>query len=333
MQPLVSVIIPTYNRAGLIGQAIENMFEQTYPNLEVIIVDDGSTDNTKEVLTSYGSKIRWISQQNAGPSAARNRGLAMAAGEIIAFQDSDDTWHPSKIARQVSLLERAGNSVVCCICNTDIQSPGGKVITSFDNAPIRTIYEEGLWTNVAEVLTTRFVLFNQAAAIRKEVLNRIGGFDESLRYLEDSEFPLRLSLEGPWAFIRTPLVLQRQGTENSFSRGAFQDLVLTGSCEVAYRQSILRKLSSKSAEPRLHHLMEKYLRGAQRQLKGLAMMRSDSRTERLLGSLSLRVERFRGSIDRRLPGYPQMEVQSVTSPPPQFSGDNGTRDILERVRS
>ena len=85
-QPSVSVIIPTYNRAGMLGETIENLFQQTYRNLEIIVVDDGSTDETQSRLASYGSRIRWTAQKNAGPAAARNRGIAMANGEIVAFR-------------------------------------------------------------------------------------------------------------------------------------------------------------------------------------------------------------------------------------------------------
>src|SRR5258708_4266873 len=110
-KPTVSVIIPTYNRAALISKTIENVFQQIYQDIEIIVVNDGSTDDTLEKLASFGEKIRVISQANAGPSAARNRGVEVAEGEIIAFQDSDDSWMPSKLERQVALLNRAGADV------------------------------------------------------------------------------------------------------------------------------------------------------------------------------------------------------------------------------
>src|SRR5579863_6506617 len=199
-QPLVSVIIPTYNRVALVGETIENVFQQTYKNIEVIVVDDGSTDDTGAKLASYGNRIRWATQKNAGPAAARNRGIGMAAGEIVSFHDSDDAWHSSKIARQVSLLERAGPAAVCCVCNSIVQLPNCEV-NAFDHAPVNFPIEEGIWLNVPEVLVTRFFLFNQVVAVRREVLLRIGGFDESLRLMEDLQLALRLSLEGPWTFI------------------------------------------------------------------------------------------------------------------------------------
>src|SRR5258707_1636701 len=95
-RPLVSAIVATYNRADVVSQAIESILGQTYENLEVIIVDDGSTDGTVEVLERFGSRLRILRQQNAGPSAARNRGIAAARGEIISLLDSDDVWLPKK---------------------------------------------------------------------------------------------------------------------------------------------------------------------------------------------------------------------------------------------
>src|SRR5260370_40369290 len=112
--PLVSVIIPTYNRAALVCQTIDNVFQQTYRNFEIILVDDGSTDETQARLRQYGDRIRVITQTNAGAAVARNRGIAAAHGEIIAFQDSDDLWQPTKLERQVPLLQETNTSVPCC---------------------------------------------------------------------------------------------------------------------------------------------------------------------------------------------------------------------------
>ncbi len=169
--PLVSIIIPTYNRAGLICQTIDNVFQQTYTRFELIIVDDGSTDDTLANLRQSGQKIRVIEQQNSGPAVARNRGAAAARGEIIAFQDSDDLWKPTKIARQVALLERFGPKVPCCLSDVLIRVVNGKEYTSFDHSVIRMREKEGIWLNVPDVLAATFVFFNQAAAIRREALS------------------------------------------------------------------------------------------------------------------------------------------------------------------
>src|ERR1039458_8209652 len=95
--PLVSVIIPTYNRASTICKTIDDVFRQTYKNFELVVIDDGSTDDTQANLRRYGSRIRSFTQTNAGPAAARNRGIEVSRGDIIAFQDSDDFWAPTKL--------------------------------------------------------------------------------------------------------------------------------------------------------------------------------------------------------------------------------------------
>lgn len=104
--PRVSVIIPTYNRADLVAEAIDSVLTQSYCDLEVIVVDDGSTDNTAEVIKQYGQRIRVVRQQNAGEPLARNAGIRVASGEFVCFLDSDDIWMPSKLVRQVEVLER-----------------------------------------------------------------------------------------------------------------------------------------------------------------------------------------------------------------------------------
>jgi glycosyltransferase involved in cell wall biosynthesis len=310
-QPLVSVVIPTYNRAGIIAKTIENIFEQTYRNIELIVVDDGSTDDTISVLKSYGEKLRWTVQENAGPSAARNRGISMAKGKILAFQDSDDAWHPSKIERQVGLLERAGEAVPCCICNTDIYTADGRVINSFANAPLNPPYEEGIWTNVAEVLATRFIIFCQAVAIRKKVLDKTGGFDETLKSLEDHELALRLAFEGPWAFIRTPLVIQRQGTANSISREIIERPILLAEYGKRVHEGILERLPKSADNFRLRALMERQLKHAKRELRLAKRLHGNSPAGRVLGSIGTKVERLRSAVERRLPGYPKMKVQAI----------------------
>src|SRR5882672_407459 len=194
--PLVSVIIPTYNRAAVVGAAIESVLDQTYRDFEVIVVDDGSTDETPATLNRYADRIRVVRQTNAGAAAARNRGIAASRSALIAFQDSDDLWLPHKLERQVALMQRAGPLVPCCLSNIAL-GPRSKSRTTFDLAQIHSPFEAGLWLNVAEVLATRFVLFNQAVLIRRAALDKVGVFDSGLKYLEDYDLPLRLALEGP----------------------------------------------------------------------------------------------------------------------------------------
>ncbi len=103
--PLVSVVIPTYNRAQMVSEAVRSVLEQTFGDLEVIVVDDGSTDGTREALKPHADKIRYLRQENSGVSAARNRGIAEARGSLIAFLDSDDLWLPAKLKNQVLFFQ------------------------------------------------------------------------------------------------------------------------------------------------------------------------------------------------------------------------------------
>ena len=313
MGPLVSVVIPTYNRAGIIGETIENIFQQTYPNIEIIVVDDGSTDDTVQVLKSYGSRVRWAVQENAGPAAARNRGIRMARGEVVAFQDSDDTWHPTKIARQVSLLERAGKSVTCCVCNMTVELPG-VVVKSFNTAGLRPEIEEGIWLNVAEVLATRFLMFNQAAAVRREVLTRIGGFDESYRLMEDGELALRLSLEGPWAFIREPLATRQDKLPRTLGHEATP--LKVNQYNVKMREGTLRTMDSNPRYDSLRPLMERELKRARRDLRAAQMRGSKDSVVSMIGWGWEQIEHYRNAVYRRTPWFPQMKVSALDASAP-----------------
>src|SRR3989344_8773435 len=107
---MISVIIPTYNRALMVKRAIESVLAQSYENFEIIVADDGSTDDTKEALSGYinSGKIKYIFQDNAGPGAARNAGIKHAKGELVAFLDSDDEWVPDKLEKQIKIFESRG---------------------------------------------------------------------------------------------------------------------------------------------------------------------------------------------------------------------------------
>jgi glycosyltransferase involved in cell wall biosynthesis len=211
---LVSIIIPTYNREATIGAAVESALAQTHRPVEVIVVDDGSKDGTLAALQRFGDAITVVAQENAGPSAARNRGVAAAKGEVLAFLDSDDAWLPTKIARQAEMLEKAGPRMACCVCNASILGFSGEPAgTSFQNAGLYPAQDEGEWSNPGEVLATRFLLFNQVVAVRKDAFHKVGGFNRALRILEDYELAMKLSTAGTWGIISEPLVVKRNDTD------------------------------------------------------------------------------------------------------------------------
>jgi glycosyltransferase involved in cell wall biosynthesis len=133
--PLVSVVIPTYNRGSLIGETLESVFAQTYPRLEVIVVDDGSTDDTEAVVARFGGRVVYIHQRNQGLAASRNVGLARATGEFVAWQDSDDLWNPEKTAVQLGYLRRRPD-VVCIGSDFSAFSADG----FFERSHVRSYY-------------------------------------------------------------------------------------------------------------------------------------------------------------------------------------------------
>lgn len=306
--PLVSVIIPTYNRQAIIGDAVRSALAQTYPRLEIIVVDDGSNDGTDEVLRGFGDAIRVVHQKNAGPSAARNRGVACARGEIIAFLDSDDAWLPSKVASQVALLEKLGPEVPCCLCNIYLpHAPYGRE-TSFALAGLTPELDEGAWHNPTEILVTRFILFNQAVAIRKQALEKAGLFNPSLNLLEDYDLALRLSFVGPWGFIRSPLVTYGVSESNSLSRW--------GEAEQGRVPRVMHGVLSRLREtqaitdPRVLSLLDRQIRVCARLVKAADFAK---RGRPLLFQFARGItfyNRVKEALFRRSPRWPRMRISS-----------------------
>jgi glycosyltransferase involved in cell wall biosynthesis len=311
--PLVSTIIPTYNRANLVPEAIDSVLAQTYPHVEVILIDDGSTDGTLEVLRRYGDRIHVISQPNAGPAAARNRGVMAAQGEMIAFLDSDDLWLPEKLARQVNLLQRLGEAVPCCLCNINMRWKD-RELTSFDVAWLNPVVAEGVWHNPEEILATRFVLFNQGVVIRREVLREIGGFDESFWLLEDYDLALRLSLRGDWGFIRDPLVIWRESATSRLSRDAERDDLRWKLPLVEILEKQLYRVSDGTHNTHHRKQLHCELKRARRQLTAARMSQMTFPGALFLSKTLDKVEQYRNALHRRSPWFPQMDAGSFQEP-------------------
>lgn len=308
-RPSVSVIIPTYNRADLIRRTIENVFEQTYKDFELIVVDDGSTDNTLQRLAAFGDRIRVITQANAGAAAARNQGAEVACGEMIAFQDSDDLWLPGKLEKQVKVLESAGTNVPCCLCNAEMHF-SDKTTTSFDLAWLQPHIESGIWTNVPEVLSTTSVLFNQCSLIRTEAFRKIGGFDERYRFMEDYDLPLRLSLEGrSWAFLREPLVIWRQGSPQSLYLQAMSNEIRLKECELQIRQDVAERVKDMPEYQQLKNILRRERKRNERELTIARICRATIPGTQSLVWLLRKIERYRSAIRRRRAYFPRMKVQ------------------------
>lgn len=307
--PLVSVIIPTYNRANLVGAAIRSVLSQSYENVELIVVDDGSTDNTCEVLAGFQSAISIVRQPNAGPAIARNRGIAAAHGEIIAFLDSDDLWMPTKLERQVRSLQTAGPETLCSLCNCTVVYANGDRTTTFDIADLHPSCSTGMWVNPVEVLLNRFVLFNQAVIIRREALERVGYFDETLRFGEDYELPFRLALEGPWTILRDELVVYHVASPNSWAETAMREEVRLREDLVKIRAQMVDSIVSRPPYSRLRPLAERELRRERRELSIARFARRSLFGAQSAARILTFTERMRRGVFRRSSSYPRIQVR------------------------
>jgi glycosyltransferase involved in cell wall biosynthesis len=292
--------------------------------VEVIVVDDGSTDDTQAHLARYSGRIRVITQQNAGPSAARNHGIDAAAGVYVAFLDSDDRWLPTKIERQVDLLERAGSFVPCCLCNIHMLW-SDRQRDSFEIAALRPPSADGIWTNVDEILATRCLLFNQGVMVRRDVLLQIGGYDERLWVLEDHDLALRLSLEGPWAFIREPLAIWRETRDGSslYQNAMKQELSLRKAM-VQILEGHCNKVKEQGQRRHLRRLVSRELRSAHRELKVATLTQKTSWPASVLADCLRKIERYHRALFVHSPYFPKMEIMSVTSRTPQHACYAGT---------
>jgi glycosyltransferase involved in cell wall biosynthesis len=189
--PLVSAVIPSYNYGHFVCEAVESALAQTYPNIEVVVVDDGSTDDTRERLAPYTDRIRYIHQTNSGLSAARNTGIRHARGEWIALLDADDLWHPDKTTLQLASAKRVGRVAL-------IGSP-----------PARAMPKElPLHPPLHRVGVSDFLLSSRmgpsSALIRRDAFSVVGNFDETLRSVEDRDMWLRLAAQYPAVVVESP---------------------------------------------------------------------------------------------------------------------------------
>ena len=188
---LVSVVIPTFNYGHFVGDAVESALAQTYPHLEVIVVDDGSTDDTQRVLKRFGSRIRCVYQNNRGLSAARNTGIRLANGEWIALLDADDVWHPQKTEVQLAAGQSIADVGLIGSLPTAVLPP------ALDAAP-----------SICTLSVRDFLLSIRTGPsgtlIRRKSFDAVGLFDESLKSIEDRDMWLRIAARFPAVQILSP---------------------------------------------------------------------------------------------------------------------------------
>lgn len=212
-RPLLSVVIPTYNRADYIALTIESVLQQTYDNIELIVIDDGSTDNTAAVVQAFAPKVRYVWQQNAERGASRNHGLRLASGDYIAFLDSDDLWLPDKAAAGIAYLE--ARPAVGLLCTDAIEIDG-------EGRERRILRARGFSGKVTgKLLQNNFVIMPTHIA-RTSVVRQVGGFREEreLSGSEDWEMWVRLSLVADIAYVPEVTAKYRVHTANTMSSAA-----------------------------------------------------------------------------------------------------------------
>ena len=221
MNPKVSVIIPTYNRSIQVQNSIQSVLCQTFTDFEVIVVDDGSSDDTKKVLAeTFGDRIRYYFQTNQGLSAALNKGLTEAQGEWVAFLDSDDLWEKEKLEWQFKALEQFGPQ--CGASYTDVRFfnyPETRTMFQLADENDRHEGTMGVSRNVLKLVVSPggagMVVCICSILARADLVRRAGGFDTNLRFGMDSDFLFRLAMLTEFCYVNRPLVLvDRAPAEN-----------------------------------------------------------------------------------------------------------------------
>ncbi|MEJ2069748.1 MAG: glycosyltransferase [Syntrophobacterales bacterium] len=208
--PLVSIIIPTYNRAAWVKEAAASVRAQTFRDYELLVVDDGSTDATLEVLVSSGGHLKMLrSEHRQGVSTARNLGAAAARGDWLAFLDSDDLWRPDKLARQVEYLKSHQDLAICQ--TEEIWIRNGVRVN-----PPRTHRKAGGDIFLPSLM--RCMVSPSAVMLHRRLFMALGGFDETLPAAEDYDLWLRAAWREPVGLVPEPLVIKRGGHPDQLSR-------------------------------------------------------------------------------------------------------------------
>ena len=203
MGPLVSVVIPVFNGERFLREAVQSVLDQKYSPVEIIVVDDGSTDGTSAVARSLGETVRYLHQTNQGPAAARNRGIEHAQGSLIAFADADDLWPPEKLELQLPYL----------INDTAIEIVMGRI------QQVRLSKTVNGQTQAEEFAEPAFSVNLGSAVIRKSVFERVGLFDETMRYSEDVDWFMRAREAGAAIVTIDAVTLLYRQHEENMTRG------------------------------------------------------------------------------------------------------------------
>ncbi len=209
---LVSIVIPTYNRWPMVGEAVDSVLAQTASRYELIVVDDGSTDDTPCRLRDYGARLTVLTQNRRGVAAARNRGVRHALGSYLAFLDSDDLWHPLKLQRQLDFMEQNPEVEICQTDEIWIRNGVRVNPRNKHRKPSGDIFRASL---------DLCLVSPSAVMMRRELFERTGGFDESLPVCEDYDLWLRIARDTEVPLIPEALATRRGGHADQLSRSTW----------------------------------------------------------------------------------------------------------------
>jgi glycosyltransferase involved in cell wall biosynthesis len=254
-KPQVSVIIPTYNRGRIIKEAVDSVLAQDYKDFELIVVDDGSTDNTSDVLAPYGDDIRVLFQENKGVSAARNRGIAEASGRFIAFLDSDDLWLPQKLSAQVEFFNQRPDALICQTEEVWIRNGIRINPKKRHQKPSGMIFKPSL---------ELCLVSPSAVMIQRNLLDRVGGFDETLAACEDYDLWLRISCRLPVYLIDIPLIIKQGGHGDQLSKEVGLDKFRIRAIEKIVNSGILSDEQHQAAVKTLKNKCNIYATGCRK---------------------------------------------------------------------
>lgn len=253
--PLVSVILPTYNRETFLKCAIESVLSQTYPHYELIVVDDGSTDSTPEILEAYRDRIKVIHQENKGVSAARNSGIKIASGNYIALLDSDDYWLPEKLNSQIRFFQSQPQALICQ--TEEIWIRNGKRV----NPKKRHQKYSGM---IFEKTLPLCLVSPSAVMIQKTLFDEVGLFDETLPACEDYDLWLRITWKHPVYLIDIPLIVKQGGHADQLSSMPELDKYRIQSLAKILRQGCLSEDQAAAALAMLKTKCEIYANGCKK---------------------------------------------------------------------
>jgi glycosyltransferase involved in cell wall biosynthesis len=245
MAPTVSVIIPAYNQAQFVAQAIESVFGQTFIDYEIIVINDGSTDETAQILAGYAERIRVVTQANAGLSAARNSGLRLAQGEFIGLLDADDMWYPGALLAMVDHFTK--NPEIDVVCGAwDLIDETGRIISSANDP---TNLRARVRADFLRTIAVGNIVIPSALLLRRRVFECCGNFDPMLKGVEDWDLLIRLAAHGHKLDLISVPVLHYRRHSGCLTRDPQRT-------EQASRQVLTKLFSDEQLAPRIGDLRD-----------------------------------------------------------------------------